>query len=186
MQGLINFSEADIRAAVAKRGFTVGGLSQDQVADRIVGLLNGELRLMDCQGLTEQAMEGVYAMAYNTFRAGKYENAHKLFVFLAVYDHLTQKYWMGLGACRYNMGHYQGALEAYGMAQVIDPEDPRPQLRGAECFLALNRRDQAVAALQVYLEMAKNAPKEVANVKRARALLAALTKPKARGAETKQ
>jgi type III secretion system low calcium response chaperone LcrH/SycD len=185
MQGTIELNEADIRAALAKVELAVAGMTQEQVADRVTGLLTGELRLMDCQGLTDEAMEGVYALAYNTFRAGKFENAHKLFMFLAVYDHLTQKYWMGLGACRYNLGYYDMALEAYGMAQVIDPADPRPQLRGAECCLALNHRESAIAALRAYLFMAGESPKEAANVKRARALLAALDKPAVKAAQAR-
>jgi len=179
MQAVIELKASDVRAAIDKVGVDIPGMTKEQVAERVIGLMTGELRLMDCQGLTEEAMEGVYALAYNTFRAGKYENAQKLFVFLTVYDHFNAKYWKGLGACRYNLGNYQGALQAYGMAQVSNPTDPRPQLRGAECCLAMNQRDNAVAALQAYLEMAQGNPKETDNLKRASALLKVLTKAQA-------
>ena len=101
MQGMIELQEADVRAAVAKAGLSIPNLTQDEVADRVVGVLKGDLRLMDAQGLTDEATDGVYSLAYSTFRAGNFANAHKLFVFLCTFDHLNHKYWMGLGACRY-------------------------------------------------------------------------------------
>ena len=99
--------------------------------------------LKDIRGLTTEQMEGIYALAYNLYDQSLYEEAHNIFTFLCLYDHLETKYWLALGACRQMLKRYQAAIDAFSMAALLDEENPAVPLHAAECYLALDNLDGA-------------------------------------------
>ncbi|MDE0659718.1 MAG: SycD/LcrH family type III secretion system chaperone [Gammaproteobacteria bacterium] len=103
--------------------------------------------LADVRGYTNDEMEAVYAFAHNAYRQGKYEDAAKLFHFLAENDHTDGRFWMGLGACLHMTGGHDQAVAAYAVAAVLDATNPEPPLRAAECYLATGALDGARKAL---------------------------------------
>ena len=171
MTAQIELTEADIRAAVDRFGEVIPGVSNEKVADHAVAALKGELVLKDAHGLTDSSMEAVYAVAYNEFQASRFEEAHRLFVFLCMFDHLNQKYWMALGACRFAAQNYGAAAAAYGVAGMIDDADPEPPLRAADCYLADGDIETAVEALDHGIKLCGDNPKYAAGRKRAEAIL---------------
>ena len=88
-------------------------------------------------------MEAVYTLAFNMYDQAKYEDAHGLFTFLGLYDHLEKKYWIGLAACRHMLKRYEAAIDAYSMAALFDVDNPEIPLHAAECYLALGNLDGA-------------------------------------------
>ena len=119
------------------------GLSEEDLSDLIQHTLANNGTLKDIRGLTAEHMEAVYSVAYNLYEQGKYEDAHDMFSFLGLYDHLEKKYWVGLGACRQMMKRYDGAIEAYSMASMLDVDNPEMPLHAAECHLALGNLEGA-------------------------------------------
>lgn len=171
MTAQLELTEADIRAAVDRFGEVIPGVSNEKVADHAVAALKGELVLKDAHGLTDNSMEAVYAVAYNEFQANRFEEAHRLFVFLCMFDHLNQKYWMALGACRFGAKNYGAAAAAYGMAGMIEDADPVPPLRAADCYLAEGDVDTAVEALEFGIKLCGDNPNYAAGRTRAEAIL---------------
>ncbi|MEM9618034.1 MAG: SycD/LcrH family type III secretion system chaperone [Pseudomonadota bacterium] len=169
-------TEADIRAAVDRFGEVIPGVSNKKVADHAVAALKGELVLKDAHGLTDSSMEAVYEVAYNEFQANRFEEAHRLFVFLCMFDHLNEKYWMALGACRFGAQNYGAAAAAYGMAGMIDEADPNPPLRAADCYLADGDVDTAIEALDHAIKLCGGDPRHAAGRKRAEAIREMLSK----------
>ena len=104
--------------------------------------------IKELKGITNDEMEAVYSLAFNYYRTGKFDDAEKLFNFLALFDHLNQKYWMGVGAVRQVKKNFKGAVEAYGYASFLDLDNPKPQLHSAECFLAMGDKRNAASALE--------------------------------------
>ncbi len=122
-------------------------ITENDIAESARKFLDGAT-IKELKGITSAEMEAVYSLAFNFYRTGRYDDAGKLFNFLALYDHLNPKYWMGVGAVR-QVGHdFSGAIEAYAYASFLDLSNPKPQLHSAECFLALGDRRNAASALE--------------------------------------
>ena len=109
--------------------------------------LNGST-IKELKGITNQEMEAVYSLAYNYYRTGRFDEAEKLFNFLALFDHLNQKFWMGVGAVRQVKKDFSGAVQAYSYASFLDISNPKPQLHAAECFLAMGDKRNAASSLE--------------------------------------
>ena len=167
MAAATKLTEDDIRAAVDRFGVVVPGVPNEKIIEHTVKALNDELVFKDVQGISDSAMEAVYAVAYNDFQAGKYDAAHKLFVFLCMFDHMNKKYWMALGACRFAMKDYVGASGAYGVAGMVDDHDPVPPLRAADCHLAGGDVGAALEALEYGISLCGGKPEYKRNKARA-------------------
>ena len=129
--------------------------------------------IKELKGITNAEMEAVYSLAFNFYRTGRYEDAEKLFNFLALYDHLNPKYWMGVGAVRQVRKDFSGAVQAYGYASFLDLSNPKPQYHAAECFLAVGDKRNAASSLEALEEFC---PKETEIGREYRAKAAALRK----------
>jgi type III secretion system low calcium response chaperone LcrH/SycD len=130
---------------------------------------NGVLR--EVKNITEKEMESIYAVAHSFYKAGKSLEAEKFFRFLCFFDHLTQKYWLGLGAACQTGKKYKEAIEAYTFAMMLDSDDPRPPLYAADCHIALGNRTEAESALNAAIHFAGDKPEKKAHKERAEALL---------------
>ena len=133
--------------------------------------------LADVRGYTDDEMEAVYRFAYNAYQQGKYEDARKLFYFLAENDHTESRYWMGLAACLHLTNQHREALAAYGMAAVLDATNPEAPLRASECYLALRDLDgarQALDAVELVCQETGGERVHAATLKRAAVLASAV------------
>ena len=104
--------------------------------------------IKELRGISNNELEAVYSLAFNYYRTGKFDEAEKLFNFLALFDHLNQKFWMGVGAVRQVKKDFSGAVQAYGYASFLDLTNPKPQLHAAECFLAMGDKRNAASSLE--------------------------------------
>ena len=85
-------------------------------------VLAGGGTLADLRGLGEQDIETIYSIGFNFYNQAKYAQAEPMFQFACVYSHLERRYWMALGNCRQMAKNYQGAIDAYGFAFMLDAE----------------------------------------------------------------
>ena len=170
MAPTIELTEADIRAAVERYGEVIPGVSNERVINNAIAALKGELVMKDAHGISDDALEAIYSIAYNEFQAGKFDAAHTLFVFLCMFDHLNKKYWMALGACRFSNQDYIGAGGAYVAAGLIDDCDPTPPLRAADCYLAGGDIETAIEALKHGVKLCGDDPKHAESKKRAQSV----------------
>jgi type III secretion system low calcium response chaperone LcrH/SycD len=110
----------------------------------------------DIAGLDKQDLEAVYHLAYNQYEQGQYAEAERTFQVLCFHDHLSPRFWLGLGAARQQLRDYPGAIMAYSMVPEIGAADPRAPLRAAECYIALGLFEEAVSGLEAALDWAGN------------------------------
>ena len=122
--------------------------------------------IKELRGLTNDEMEAVYSLAFNFYRTGKFDDAEKLFNFLALFDHLNAKYWFGVGAVRQAKKNFAMAIQAYTYAAFLDIHDPKPQYHAAECYLAIGDKVHAASAINAIEEFADR------NTERGRSYLA--------------
>ena len=170
----IQFDEKMLRDEMARLDDVMPGVSNADVADTVIGLMQGTVQFKDVQGFSDENMEALYTVAYNAVQAGLFEKAEKLFRFLALFDNSQEKYWNGLGISLFNQSNYDGALQAYSMATLLNVDDPLAPMRLAECHLALGDIETAVGTLEVALEIAGDNPEHAAAREHAEGLLGLL------------
>ena len=122
-------------------------ITQQDIAAAAKKFLDGST-VKELKGITNGEMEAVYSIAFNYYRTGKYDEAEKLFNFLALFDHLNAKYWFGMGAVQQVKKDYKTAITSYSYCSFLDLENPKPQLHAAECYLALGDKENALSALE--------------------------------------
>lgn len=111
-------------------------------------------QLKDAQGnsvlpkFSKETVSGLYAIAYNFYEIGKYQDAVQFFRILTALDTQSRKNWMGLGASLQMLKEFEKAIEAYTVATLLDDEDPYVHMHAADCFFALNNMKKAIIALE--------------------------------------
>ena len=133
--------------------------------------------LADVRGYTADEMDAVYLLAHNAYQQRKYDDARRLFYFLAENDHTECRHWMGLAACLQLTGEHPEAIAAYGMAAMLDATNPVPPLHACECYLALHdlaAARKALDAVEFVCETTGGEQAHAATLKRAALLAAAV------------
>ncbi|PWU07405.1 MAG: CesD/SycD/LcrH family type III secretion system chaperone [Verrucomicrobia bacterium] len=131
-------------------------LSQDQLDTLVNDYLLNQKTFKDIQGITDKEMESIYATAYNFYTHGKLDRAKDIFSALCQMDPYQAKYWLGLGATRQMQEKYEKAVEAYGMATLMDIKNPLPSFYAAHCLMKLNDHDRTISALETVIEVCKS------------------------------
>ncbi|PPU95114.1 SycD/LcrH family type III secretion system chaperone [Xanthomonas albilineans] len=125
--------------------------------------------IKDLHGVTDAAMEGMYAYAYRFYQQGKLKEAESFFRFLFMYNFRCAEYPMGLAAVYQLKGEYQKAIEYYAIASSLAKDDLRPIFHSAQCYLCLGKRSLARQNFEVVLkcsgeQVLKDAAKACLNV----------------------
>lgn len=126
-------------------------------------------------GISGEELEAAYAMAYGLYGQGCWDDALQLFDFLCQHSHLERRFHVGRGSCLHMLRQYERALVAYGVAHVMDVEEPSVALRTAECLIALGRHSDALTALETVELLVTGKPEHAALQQRAQALAELLT-----------
>ncbi|MDR3210698.1 MAG: SycD/LcrH family type III secretion system chaperone [Planctomycetota bacterium] len=126
-------------------------------------------------------LEAVYAVAYNHFTAKKYASAIELFKFLCLYDHTEPRWFFALGVTQQQNGEYSEAINSFGLATILDIQDPRPQIQAGYCLAALKRWPEAQSALEGAIIACGNELKLQTNRQQAEALLETVKNRKQEG-----
>ena len=148
----------------------------DQDLAVIIRAIRDGAGIGDVCNVTNEQIESLYALAYNLYTSGNFEDAGVVFQALCLYRHKDVRFWMGLGGCRQALGEYKGAIDAYGMAGAAGLlADPQPFLFGAQCCLKMGDRAGAADALRGVLARGdENDPAHASCHEKARALLSML------------
>lgn len=131
-------------------------ISSEQMQTLVHDFLSNQKTFKDLKGITDKEMEGIYATAYNFYTHGKLDRANEIFSALCQMDPYQSKYWMGLGATRQMEKKYEKAIEAYGLATLMDAKNPLPAFYAAHCFMKLENFDGAIKALEASILLSQD------------------------------
>lgn len=145
--------------------------SLDESVDEIIGFFGQGGTFKDVKGISDDAMESIYSIAYNLYQAGKYDEAQKMFQFLCFYDHLNKKYFMGLGACQQMQEEYESAIEIFSFVSLLDSNDPRALVYLGDCYLAMNNKKSAKTAYELAIDWGKGSKVYKEEISRAKTML---------------
>lgn len=133
--------------------------------------------LAQLQGVPSETLDLCYRIGYNAFSAGDTERAHKMFLFLATYDHVEPKYWLGLGAVLQRTGRFDDAAVAYATSSTMAGGDPTALLHSADCWLSAGEQETARGLLLMVIDLCAGDPARAAPRERAEGLLQLLDQP---------
>ena len=122
-------------------------LTSDEILRVYNGLMNGAA-IGDVFNMSDETIEGLYALAYSHYMAGNFADAETLFKALCLYKHTENRFWMGLAGCRQALNNLEGAIDAYSMAGVVQAMDnPEPFLLAGMCYIKMGERQKAIDVL---------------------------------------
>lgn len=98
--------------------------------------------------ISEDMYDSLYHQAYHYYQNGKYSQSKSVFRFLSFFDLKNAKYWMGLGASDQMLKNYEAAIDSYKIALVLNESNPHVYFLIADCFIALEKIDEAMEVLK--------------------------------------
>ncbi len=127
-------------------------------AEELVGYLAQGGTIKNLAGIGPGELEAVYAVAYSQSAAGKHDKAITLLQFLVLQDHTNPRWYHALGVVQQKKGDFAAAVDAYGVATLLDVNDPHPQAQAGYCLMALGKWQEAKAALEGTIMLCKEKP----------------------------
>lgn len=131
----------------------------------------------DLKGVTQEQLEGMYAVAYQLHACKDYEKAEPVFAVLCLLDHMDKRFWLGLADTKMQLGKYEPALEAFGMAAMMDFNNPVPSFQAGMCFLAVKNKKEAANAFRHAVLVAEDSPDHPEYKAKGLAMLELLNEP---------
>lgn len=71
------------------------------------------------RGLSEDTLEQLYALGFNQYQAGKWDDAQKIFQALCMLDHYDARYFLGLGACRQSYQELTQQINIQPLGRIV-------------------------------------------------------------------
>ncbi len=125
-----------------------GVVSTQASADELEQFLQDGGTLGMLNDISPDMLEQLYALAYEQYQAGKWQEAQKLFQMLCILDHYDARFYLGLGACRQANGEWEQAIQSYSYGALLDMKDARFPFYAAECHLHMDALDAAESGFQ--------------------------------------
>ena len=124
-----------------------------ETLDHLEGIMSDWLSKQDTQSfptLSTEKISEMHHIAFHLYRDKQYEKAGHFFRLLTIIDPSDMKYWKGLGASLQLAKKYQEAVECYASAVLVGSDQPDPYLfvHAADCFFALDQKEQGLKALE--------------------------------------
>jgi tetratricopeptide (TPR) repeat protein len=94
-------------------------------------------KLKDSLQISDSLMVHFYNSAHEVFRKGHYEEASAAFLVLASLDPFNESAWLSLGVIEQKLDKFKGAIEAYQVAQKVNPCNPASSIYQAQCQVKL-------------------------------------------------
>jgi len=108
--------------------------------------------LKEIHGISDVAMENIYAHAYHFYNEGRLDEAEKFFRFLCLYDLRNPDYFIGLGAVQQLKKNYERACEFYSLAYLIAEDNFNPLYYIGQCQLLLGNYVKALQSFKILVE----------------------------------
>jgi type III secretion system low calcium response chaperone LcrH/SycD len=116
------------------------------------------VRPKDAMEINDETMEGIYQIGCELYSSGKFDDARKIFALLRFLDGTQFKYVFSQALCYHRSNDFVNAAACYAFSAMMNPEDPWPLMRVAECYLSLNLPDLALEILNDVIERSGENP----------------------------
>jgi type III secretion system low calcium response chaperone LcrH/SycD len=131
---------------------------ESSFTDFVEKILKKKMLPKDAAGLSNNAVEGLYAQAYRLYNTGKYIEAVHLFRMLIMLNPTESKYVLGMAACFHMLKEYKNAIHTYTMCSLLDPDTPIPYYHSSDCFIQMKDYLSAMFCLELAIQKAGDKP----------------------------
>ncbi len=118
--------------------------------------VNGDMTWAELRGISKRLQKELARFAYLQLKLKNYKKAELMFKGLAMVDHTNWYFRGALGSVYQSQTLYHFAIQEYGIALELKPDEPSVLLNRAESYLFLKRFDEAKADLQAILAQDKD------------------------------
>ncbi len=115
-------------------------------------IMKGDKSIAEALQMTTEQFEALYAVAYNTYAAGKYDDSASFFGILMTINPADVRVYIGFAASLQMKKDYENAALFYQWACGIDQADPTPMYHSAECYMAMQDIPATKSALTYCLK----------------------------------
>jgi len=151
-------SKEDLEAELKKYEKTTPPSKMKALRKAFDKMWDEDTPMKEALGVTPESEEALYSYAYQLFNSGKYKQAWGCFWFLRSLESTSYRYNFAIAACHQYMKQYHDAASTYLIASMIDPENPVPHFHMYECFLMLNRPQDALWCLENVIRRTESKP----------------------------
>ena len=166
--------KSEERVAIAKTKSKLA--PRRQVAGDVqLGALNF-VKKMNIPGspATDKDLETLYDRGYRLYNSGRYKDAAQFFFLIQIAHPTEPRYAMASAATYHMMKEYEGAINLYKIASILDPSDPTAEYHRADCYLKKFDLMGAWIALTMCIKRCEGKPEHEMLKERAQALLNSL------------
>lgn len=96
---------------------------------------------------SKKSLDALYAMAYQHLSSDRFSEGEKLLYSLVMLEPDSIMYWKALGFAQQKQKHFDEACATYAVISTLDPADPEPYLRAAECYFSTSDSKNGMEAL---------------------------------------
>ncbi|WP_429522694.1 type III secretion system translocator chaperone SicA [Paraburkholderia youngii] len=122
----------------------------------VIAAVQNGASLKDLQGVSQELMDGIYALAYQFYQDGRIDDAEAFFRFLCIYDFYNAEYALGLAAVFQFKKNYARAIDIYALAFALSKEDYRPIFHTGQCHLMAGKAGLARRCFSVVVELSSD------------------------------
>lgn len=106
-------------------------------------------------GVSKESLEYIYSHGYSLYKAGKYDDAIRIFHILNFLNGSDTRFLFSLAACHHMKKNYQEALVLYTSCHAHDRKNPVLMWHIADCYLGLGKKMNALLCLKLAASLAK-------------------------------
>lgn len=110
-----------------KKSFDLNNLREEDIlaiSKNVLAAMKPGMTLQRAVGISDNALEEIYSLAYGFYDQGKYKEAESLFYFLAGAAPNNYKYVFGLASTYYQQKNYADAVKLFCLALYVDTTNP--------------------------------------------------------------
>lgn len=143
-----------IKNAAESVGSNAKKLSAEEYEKVARSAFSKSVSIKSIVGVEDKKVEAIYAQAYLLYNTGRYQDATELFRILITMDSSDVRFYAGFAACLHMLKAYDGAVGAYTLYAMMDPNNPVPHFHLSDCHLQREDFYSARAALTTAIQLA--------------------------------
>jgi tetratricopeptide (TPR) repeat protein len=114
----------------------------EAMVDVVSGIESGKI-IGQGFSLTESELDGVMGLASMHYQSGRYEDAARLYSFVALMNHLDIRAFKGAAMCLQKLGFHAEALQCLGVALLQAPDNQELAQMASESFVLTGDTEKA-------------------------------------------
>ncbi len=123
-------------------------IDANQIKKSIESVINGHQTLAQLNNIDEGTLVHTYQGALEEYHSGNMAEAMTHFTYLVMNDPWRREYLFGLASTLHALGQFEDALIFYGYATLMDACDAGVTFRIGQCYLSLDKPNEALDALR--------------------------------------